>query len=1056
MGSVSRSTTAGRLATGLGVLGALGLWVLGLAAFLALQGASPRRAAAQQPPQQPSEDCIVAVLNRTAHVQPNGTWLLPNVPTNMGPVRARLNCVTPAGTASGASALFTLLTGRMNAIPRFAAGLPPPTPKSLAITAPAAALTAAGQTLQLAVTADFPDGSIADVTAGSTGTVYSTTNAAIATVSANGLVTAQASGQALIGVLHEAILGTVLVKVTLSGSTVGDGIPDDWKVAHGLDPNDPAVAFEDPDHDGLTNLEEFQHGTDPHNPDTDGDGLSDGDEVHVYHTNPLLADTDGDGIPDGVEIQTGSDPLDPTSYNLAAAVKIFTVTPASFLLDVNPLYGSVASRQLVAQGELIDNKTFIDLTSTSRGTTYNSSDLTVCNFGATDGQVFAGRSGLCTITVAIPGHSAQAAGTVVNFTPTALSFVAIPGFANSVDVSGDRAYVAAGSAGLQVVAVDDRSNPQVIGAAPTAGNSEDVKVVGNLAYLADGAAGLRIFDVTMPAQPLLVGVVALPGGGEAQDLVVRGSLAYVADGSAGLQIVDVTIAAAPRVVGSLRTAAPAVGVDVAPGQALAAVTEGASGVELVSVADPTAPAVLGSVSTTFPHGLPGNATDVVLDGNFALVSDLFSSFTSIDVSHPAAPVLLASTGVSQGGRLNDLALNGSNLAFGADVFFRNAVPVTDVTDPAHPVPRGVIDFTGFRGDNQYGIAVDASFVYFTAGQNVFFKPGVTGDTRLYIGQYAPVQDPFGIPPTAVITSPAPGATVIQGGMVVVSVAATDDVGVAGVKLLVNGQIAAFTAKFPYQFTVPVPASATSLTLGAIAVDFADDTGAAPQVVVTAIPDPLTTAVGQVVDDQGNPVAGAAVTANGGIAGTTLADGSFSLAAVPTIAGTIVVTATDLAGGAHLSGVSGPAPPVLGDVTGVGTIVISAQAACVTGTLSFANCGVGNVTNPVELLVDAAGQLTPAAVITPDATGHFCANLRNDQVYMVREKIPACGVQQPLVGVLPRRRRAMPEATPDATGTVCHTLVQVTDPTAFGVCQAPASQCQDLGAVKLSCDLLGGS
>ena len=47
----------------------------------------------------------------------------------------------------------------------------------------------------------------------------------------------------------------------------------------------------DPDHDGLTNLEEFKLGTDPNNPDSDGDGLADGDEVHVFLTNPLDAHT---------------------------------------------------------------------------------------------------------------------------------------------------------------------------------------------------------------------------------------------------------------------------------------------------------------------------------------------------------------------------------------------------------------------------------------------------------------------------------------------------------------------------------------------------------------------------------------------------------------------------------------------------------------------------------------------------------------------------------------------------------------------------------------------
>ena len=59
---------------------------------------------------------------------------------------------------------------------------------------------------------------------------------------------------------------------------------------------------DDDDNDGLTNAEERRYGTDPENPDTDGDGLSDGEEVKRYHTNPLKVDTDGDGLTDGDEV----------------------------------------------------------------------------------------------------------------------------------------------------------------------------------------------------------------------------------------------------------------------------------------------------------------------------------------------------------------------------------------------------------------------------------------------------------------------------------------------------------------------------------------------------------------------------------------------------------------------------------------------------------------------------------------------------------------------------------------------------------------------------------
>ena len=58
-----------------------------------------------------------------------------------------------------------------------------------------------------------------------------------------------------------------------------DGLPDDYENAHScLDPllDDSA---DDPDGDGLSNLEEFGLGTDPCEVDTDGDGCSDGEEV---------------------------------------------------------------------------------------------------------------------------------------------------------------------------------------------------------------------------------------------------------------------------------------------------------------------------------------------------------------------------------------------------------------------------------------------------------------------------------------------------------------------------------------------------------------------------------------------------------------------------------------------------------------------------------------------------------------------------------------------------------------------------------------------------------
>jgi hypothetical protein len=48
--------------------------------------------------------------------------------------------------------------------------------------------------------------------------------------------------------------------------TDGDGMPDWWEIAHGLNPNDPSDANRDDDGTGFTNLQEYLAGTDPANP----------------------------------------------------------------------------------------------------------------------------------------------------------------------------------------------------------------------------------------------------------------------------------------------------------------------------------------------------------------------------------------------------------------------------------------------------------------------------------------------------------------------------------------------------------------------------------------------------------------------------------------------------------------------------------------------------------------------------------------------------------------------------------------------------------------------
>ncbi len=857
--------------------------------------------------QQLNEHCTISVLNRNVRVRPDGSWVLPNIPANFGLVRARVTCIVDGQTISGESEPFLVPANRAVNVPHIVFGKKTPIPAFVSIAADPATLTEIGATAQLAVTAHYADGSTKDVTAASTGTQYTASNTAIATISGDGLVRALKGGIVLIQATHEGASGIASIRIAPAGvDTDGDGIPDDYEVAHGLNPNNAVDAQEDPDHDGLTNLREYQLGTDPRNPDTDGDGLKDGDEVNTYHTNPLLVDTDGDGISDGLEVRVGTDPLNGSSFNLPAVLSSIQVTPAAFVLTFNTIAGE-ASVQLRAMGTMLDGRK-IDVT--ARGVNYASSDLNVCNFGATPGQVFAGVTGPCTITATIAALSGTSLGTIRTFSPTPLSFVSIPGFANSVDVSGDFAYVAAGSAGLEIVNVSNHASPHIVASLGLPGNANDVKLDGTRAYVAAGSAGLHIVDISDPLSPRLLGSADTPG--EAFDVRASGNLAFVADGPRGLQIIDVSTPDHPRIIGSLAVpGGVAHGVDV--NGRTAVIAAGFAGLKVVDVTNPAAPRILGGVA------LPDDAKDVVLNGSIAYVADYQASLQIVDLTDPLAPRVVGSTPTSLGGILMDVTTSPP-FVFGADVFFVNGVPIVDATVPGSPAPRAILDFRNFRDDNGTGIAVDGSYVYLTAARGIV-ENGVSEDTRLYIGQYRGLEDLKGVAPTVSLTSPAVNTTFIEGETIPLSATATDDMAVVAVTFLVDGVVAFTDTSAPYQFSVKAPAGVSSLTLSANAVDLGANVGVSTDVRVNVIPDPLTTVIGRVVDKEGQAVGGATVSV-AAHTGVTDPDGRFTITGVPTLQPVLVVSASLTRDTTILTGLSTPAAPVRGATTDVGDIVVA--------------------------------------------------------------------------------------------------------------------------------------
>ena len=137
----------------------------------------------------------------------------------------------------------------------------------------------------------------------------------------------------------------------------GDGVFDSTEVSDSTDPNDPCSylsasqtlppgsswATADCDNDGISNLQEVQNGTDILSVDTDGDGVTDGDE-QVDETNPLdkcdfylasqtvvvsdqwfEADCDYDGIGNGAELESGTDPQEFNEFFALSITQVETL-----------------------------------------------------------------------------------------------------------------------------------------------------------------------------------------------------------------------------------------------------------------------------------------------------------------------------------------------------------------------------------------------------------------------------------------------------------------------------------------------------------------------------------------------------------------------------------------------------------------------------------------------------------------------------------------------------------------------------------------------------------
>jgi hypothetical protein len=262
-------------------------------------------------------------------------------------------------------------------------------------------------------------------------------------------------------------------------------------------------------------------------------------------------------------------------------------------------------------------------------------------------------------------------------TPEAPRALAGVGFrsARAIAVTGGRAVVALGTAGLALLDVGDLSGGPAYVERAGKGDVTALTAAGELTYAAQGADGLTVYR-TLPGQlPKEVGAYR---EGPVNDLAIAGDVAYAAAGLAGLQVLSLADPSRPRRLAVAAEFADARRVLAAGKRAYVLEAEGA-GISIFDVADPLVPRRIGSIAVEAKAFALLDAVDTLV-----LLTDEGRPMT-VDVGGQGPDFPVQSVVWSH--RAEDVVASGSTAWL---LVHRESLRALDFSDPGAPRPRGVL------------------------------------------------------------------------------------------------------------------------------------------------------------------------------------------------------------------------------------------------------------------------------------------------------------------------------------------------------------------------------
>ncbi len=300
--------------------------------------------------------------------------------------------------------------------------------------------------------------------------------------------------------------------------------------------------------------------------------------------------------------------------------------------------------------------------------------------------------------------------TVLDIGPPAethvLAEIDLPGLATSLEgrldirLSGGYAFVAEGSAGLDIIDIDPVEAPQLVKTVEGFVSAQGVEIDGGYVFVADTDLGLAIVDIDPVDSASIVSTVATPG--EAVDLTVSSGFAIVADGKWNMQdahVIDVDPVEEAHVVCAIDTPGFHRGIVQAGGYAFLA--SGVRGLQVIDINNIETATIVKSVETL------GEACDVALSGEYACVADVSGGLQIVDIDPPEDAYVVGF--VDSVGEIYHVAAEGG-CAFVPDGYSGLQIIDVDPIETAYTVAS--VDMP--RGQ---GVAISGGFAYVCGGTN---------------------------------------------------------------------------------------------------------------------------------------------------------------------------------------------------------------------------------------------------------------------------------------------------------------------------------------------------